>query len=71
MFFKLRCFLIFIWLLIYILPNVGVEFFHTVRTDAVAEYRFGMIAYIFFNLPPVAAVITDIFAVSADGYDAA
>ena len=51
--------------------EIGIECFHALRTDAVAELGFGVVADIDFHLVPVALVVADLLAARADGHDAA
>jgi len=37
--------------------DAGIKFFHTIRANAVGEFRFGMVADVDFNLVPIALVI--------------
>jgi hypothetical protein len=43
------------------LDLIRIEFFHTLRADAVAEFRFGMIPNIDFYLFPISFVIANLF----------
>lgn len=52
-------------LLLFSVMNFGIEFFNTVRTDAVSKVRFRVFLNINFNLLPVAFVIANFFAVRA------
>ena len=42
--------------------EVGIEFFHTLRADAVAEFCFRMIPDVSFDLVPIPLVIPYLFA---------
>ena len=51
--------------------NLGVKLFDAFRTDTMGKFGIGMILNVTFKPIPIALVITNFFAIGADGQQAA